>query len=476
MKNKIKLRIILWLILAMAVGFLLYMAVVPGGQISYVYDFKKPSKFIEKLTPKDRVEPVLAGSQKIIGDPVYFSLYAPRRFNEALVTLKYKGSEDISLIELGVLADKTIWRYELKPVENKIIDKIALVWERLEQDGKVLLQKEKKFDTLEEFLNNLPPREEIALYNIDFRADYVLSDYAKGSDEQVIDNAMRGPYQFYTYLKDEDLDFQFSFFDINKNKDSDPIDLYLYYDSQLIDSRHLEDDGISTDSGENKGERKVDFKLVNLPEGVYKIELRSGDDVITNSIKTKQNKLSFLNKIWFYKKGRTDIKIYTDSREIHAQTINPDSRQIIKIREKDLAVNETYRQFSAKLDLATTTEIILAKDGLILAGDGVFSFSKGGLINPNFKKVTPNLDISKEGINYVLAKYKSPSESEGWKTAQIEFDLTNTYREKNKYNFLISVPGLKADDEKDDWIIIKEIRVKLTGKSLWQKIFKTRNP
>ncbi len=475
MNNIIKIRIILWLGLAAVVGWLLYMGIVPSGQIAYVKDFTKDNYFIRKLTPEERVGDMIDGSQKIMGDPVYFTLRTPRRFDKAKLSIKYRKQEaelpigsSASLIEVGVLADKTIWRYDLQPIENEIIDQLALVWDVIRQDGLILLQKEKKFNSIDEFLNNLPNRKEMALYNYDLKEEFLLPDYEASEEVYTISNPLRGNYQFYTYIKDEILDFKFIIADINQNTDSDPVNLILYYDEEVIDSRSLPDDGIWADSGEQREARELKFNLSNLPEGVYKLELRANDDIITKQIITKQKKLAFNNKLWLAGTDREDIVLHTDSNRVDVQTVNPAKLQTIKTGDKELAISQTYKQFSQNLD-GTSTEVILAKDDIIIAGDEVFSFSQEAMINPQFKKIIPNLDITKEGISYILAGYSIPESEENWKIAQAEFDLAQAYREFYKYNFLISVPGLKVDDDKDDSIEIKEIKVELEGTTLWEK-------
>ncbi len=492
MKNIIKIRIFLWLVLVGIVGWLLYMGIVPKGKISYVYDFTKPSYFIGKLTPEERVEEVRDGHQKIIGDPVYFSLHTPRRFNKVKLTLRYKQEEGsiplpttLPIIEAGILVDKTIWRYDLKPLENRIINQLSLTWDMIKENGIILLQKEKKFANINEFLNNLPDRKEVALYNYDLKSEFLIPNYEISDKENKITYALRGPYQFYTYIKNENLDFTFNFIDINKNRDSDPIDLHLYYDNELIDSRHLDDDGITDDNNEISSQSEVKIKLANLPEGVYKIEIKANDDIITKKIITKQSKLSFINKIWLIDAPDQDISLYSDSLSLQAQTINPASLQTIKVGDSELEIGETYKLFSIIVG-SGIKEIKLVHDDIILSGDGVFSFSQDALINPQFKKVSANLNINEEGINYVLARYVIPESKGEWKIAQAEFNLTKAYQEDNKYSFLISIPGLRADDPSassprpelgtkagqvvEDSIEIDEIRVELEGKSLFEKL------
>jgi len=257
--------------------------------------------------------------------------------------------------------------------------------------------------------------------------------------------------------------------DLNQNKDSDAIDVNLYYGDQLIASRHLDDDGVKTDKGEMKEARSLNFKESNLPEGVYKIELRANDDIITKKIIAAQNKISFLNRIWLSNENDKDVTLYTDSQLINAQTINPGSLQNIKVDDKELNIEATYRQFSQMLE-NKESEIKITKGDLILSGNGVFSFSQENLLNPNFKKVDESFSVNPAGINYILAKYKIPEEKDGWKIGAAEFDLSNAYQEWSKNSFIISIPGLKADDEIKDDIVVKEIKIELEGKTLREKL------
>lgn len=471
----IKIRIFLWAFLVAAVGWLLYMAVVPGGKITYSYTPDNPSYFIRKMTPAERVKITDDGRQLIIGDPVYFSLFTSRRFDKAKLIVKYKTEGEAPIIEAGVLADKKIWRHNLKPIANKIINDLSLEWDVMRENGLLLFQREKKFGRLDNFLNNLPSREEIALYNYDLRFGYFLKDYKKSNKEFILNRPLRGAHQFYTYIKDEDFDFRFVFFDLNKNKDSDPVELNLYQAGEFVASRYLNDDGVSADNGITSEDRELGLKMTNLPEGVYKIELKANDDIVIKKIITSQQKLAFINKIWLADANGKNISLYTDSKAISAQTINPARLQTIKIGDGELPISETYKQFNINVvmelspghpELNSLVEIKLEKDDIVLSGNGVFSFSKESLINPEFRKVDVSFDAEREGINYVLAKYNPPVEEGDWLSAAAEFDLSGAYRENGKYGFIISIPGLRAENGRQNGIEIREIRVELEGNNL----------
>jgi len=234
----------------------------------------------------------------------------------------------------------------------------------------------------------------------------------------------------------------------------------LYYNDKLISSRHSDD---------GEGTREINFKESNLPEGVYKIELRANDDIITKKISTAQSKISFLNKIWLADEGKS-LSLFTDSQFVNAQTTNPASLQTLRIGDKEINIDKTYKQFSQQIG-GDIKEIKIEKGDIIISGNGVFAFNQENLFNPNFKKVDESFSSQAEGTNYILARYKIPAEGEdGWREASAEFDLSNAYREWNKNSFIISVPGLRADDEIKDSLEIKEIKIELAGRTFLEKL------
>lgn len=479
----IKIRIILWLLALFIIGVFLYLALIPSGEIEYSFDFNKKNGFISKLNPDERIDfSDKKFKNKIIANPVYFNLHVPRTFDTALVQIKYKNKSNIPLIEAGILADKISWRYDLKPVQNKLIDQLSLVWDKEIKNNLLILKRPNLATSTYEcnfFDNNATSSDvnTLAVYNYEPNINYILNDYKAQDDEQKsIENfhSLRGAWQLMTYLKDEELSFNFSFQDLNLNKDEDKIEVLLFYQDELIDSHIISDDGIKDDNGQTSNEINLDFKVPNLPEGAYKIELRANDDIITTNIKTKESRIVFVNNIRLFKEHNEDFEIFTDSTKIQSKTIYPDSLQSIKIADNYLNLTETYRQFENDISGVVATSgikiIEIKKDGIFLSGDGVFSFTRKAFFNPKIKKAISGLNINESGINCIVADYKPSVKRDDYYTASVSFNLKNAYQENNVYNFIISVPDLKIDDGVDDYLEIDEIKIKLKGKSLKEKV------
>lgn len=463
---RLKIRIV-WIIALLAVVFwLAWQYVVPGGRVVYVKNFKQYNDFIGNLTPTDR----LSGS-RVIGNPVYFSLRVPRRFESAKLTVEFKNPDRLPIVEAGVLKDKRVWQYDLKPLGNLAINDLLKDWSVLWEDDVMLLQREKKYASLKDFLEDKPPAPEVAAYNYDYQTDFIFPAYQPAKEQRTICRPLLGAYQFYTYVKDEDLFFDFSFQDLNKNNDSDPIDVLVYYRDQEIAEEHLDDDGSDN--------RSLKLFLASMPEGVYKVSVRANGDIVTRAITTKQRKLSFINRLDLASAPEVSCgrNFVTDSRRVQAVTTLAASLGQVKIHQLSgsafseiLDISKTYKQFETKQDLPLLSEVIVPSDGITFSGDGLFSFSEEEFFNPQTRKVDRN--FNPEGVNYVLARYAPPVDKDGALTAAADFDLTNVYKEKGKHSFMISIPGLKADDDVDDGVEISEIKIELKGTSLFDKIRK----
>lgn len=468
------LRFLLFISFLSLLFYFLFSSLALSGHTEYTQNFQNKKNFhLSLLSPSARVLPPINNSQKIIGQPVYFTLKTPRKFNSALVSFKYHYPKDFSFssLEAGILVDNILWRYKTEPLENYFLDQIALKWDKLQEGDLMLLQKEKHYQSINDFLKSLPESSKVALYNYDLQQKYILNDYQPQANFQEINQSLRGDYQFYTYIKDEDLDFRFRFKDLNKNSSPDQITISLYHGDELIEKNSLADDGILSDTGEIKPTRFINFNLTDPKEGIYKFEIKANDDILTSQIKTKQTKLSFINKIRIL--SDENITLYSDSLSFQALSPTPSRSQTLIIGGAELKIDEAYKQYSLKTG-GGISEINLKNKEIILSGNGVFAFNRSSLINPAFKKADKNLNLEKEGIEYILARYIPPIKQAEWNMAQVKFDLNEAYQEPGEgltkllkggaYSFMLALP--EADLNEKNYLEVKEIKVELEGSSL----------
>jgi len=415
----------------------------------------------------------------LIGDPVYFSLFTPRPFNSAVVTIVYRDhlSSSTPLVELGLLRDKVTRRYELKPLDNKILDTLMAAggWRR--EGETIFWQANGAYADLNAFQADLDagqlkdcssgPNACLAVYNYALTFPYNLPKETTVSPLE-LKQPLRGAEDFYVYVSNNQLRLDFNFVDLNQDKAPDPITVNLYRGGELVNSQFLPDDNPRPASGisENK---TLSLKETNLSPGVYKVEVKITDDVVIKNLKSSVGKLAFINKVWPVSTNG-DLKLFTDANYLQAKAFTPASLQTLFFAGQDFSLSVPYEQFTfTSASPAPVKEIKLTKDDVILENNGVFSWSAISLFDPTLKKVDSHFVLT-PAIKYIVAAYQPPSENEGWQTAQTEFDLVGAYRENGRYGFLISIPGLRAEDGTGDYLEIKEIKVELTGRTLWQKI------
>jgi len=479
-----KFRLFLGLILFIIVVLFLYLKIVPFGRITYSRDytakFNSGKGFIYSFTPAERVDLKSSDAPLMIGDPIYFSLFTPRTFDKAKMTIVYRDNLSLNkpLVEAGVLVDNTIWRYDLKPIDNKGLDYLMLTWHKIEENGHLFLQKNDNYSSLAEWEKDLArgelkgcesgPENCLAVYNYNPPYNYQMSNY-RTAVPIVLDKPLRGAHQFYVYLKNEVLRLDMSFVDLNQGLKPAPIEIILSKDNKTITTRRVDDANLSPGSGLIE-EKQILIEEKNLAAGVYKVEIKISDDVVIKKIISSVDRLAFINKVWPVS-SNGELTLYTDADYLQVKALNPASLQDISFGGQEFNLNETYRQFDFKTSaIEQIKKIKLKKDDVILENNGVFAWAPNSLFNPSLPKVDRFFSV-KTAAKYIVADYKKPSEEEGFKTATVEFDLKGAYREKGKYSFMISVPGLKIEDSTKDNLEIYEIKIELRGRTLWQKIW-----
>jgi len=480
-----KLRLV-WIaaVLLIFVVFL-YLKILPAGRAVYHREypngFSFGKGFIYNFTPEERVVKNKDGPFLIIGDPVYFSVYTPRTFDKARLTVFYRDNLKINtpVIEAGVLADKLVWRYNLQPLSNKSLDYLGILWDKIEDNGLWILQKEKNYSNLLDLENDLQgghlkncPYEAhkcLAVYNYIPNYAYRPANYERPLPIS-LEESLRGPHQFYTYLHEGPLYIDLSFDYLRQSDKLSPIEIMLSSAKEIITTRRLEDDGRLSVGNKNEF-LTVTIEEKNLPAGLYKVDIKSSDDVLIKKIYSSTGKIAFINKLWLAGREFSGSKeVYTDGPFLQVKIIDPASRQKIIFGDQEFYLSDAYTQQDLESSAGgALKKIVLEKDGIILENNGVFVFDANSFFNPQLQKVDRFFSVH-SAPPYIIARYNKPQENEGIKTATAEFYLKGVYRENGRYNFMISVPGLKAEDEANDNLEILSLKLEFSGRTIWQKL------
>ncbi|MBU1131431.1 hypothetical protein KJ840_04830 [Patescibacteria group bacterium] len=465
--------------------YLVYLDFVPSGHLEFTYDFSQDSPVITNLFPANRMTEInkIVGSgsywQAVKQDPVYFDVRLPQKFAAAKVKIIYQNKNQ-PLIQLGL---KTIgegeWHYQFKPLENQLLDNLD--WPVIENAEASLWQRSKNFITINQFFDQLDSLDKVGAYYYDLDRKFMLPDYQPQNNYQELNKTLRGGYAFYTYIKNEVLDFTFKTQDINRSEGPDFFTFKVYNgQNDKIYEEEFDDDGYISKLDPASAPRYINLQLADLAEGVYKIQLVAEDEIFTRQIKTKQQYLTFIDRLYLadsreYEGGFVDLiykptVIYSTIPRLGFETAHEAGRQSVKINDQTLDISETHKNYFITSEIVPNY-IFIPENDLKVFGRGLLAFSQNQFFNPEIFQLR---DFSGDlGVDYLITEYHSPQEINGWKAGEVRFNLNNADIENRKLRLVISAPELSGSKE---IIPLKQISVTLdkpplTFNELMSKIF-----
>lgn len=461
-KEQLIIKAILWLSFALLIFLILLKYFVPFGKITYSWRTGETSPYISSLTPKERVSLNAEGNWQIGSGPAYFKLNTTRIYDKLKLKIKYK-TKGFSGIEAGVLVDNKLKGYSLTPVYNLALEKILASgdWGVIEENGVLLMQKNEAYTSLKNFFAKPPKVSEVAIYNYEWPEALKITDYKAGRGYKT-NWPIVGAASMRVYIKDEPLVLELLVSDKNLNKDNDEAVLELRNEKgDLIESKVLADDNLPV--GQESSPRIVKIVKNNLPEGVYKLNWRAGNDVVINSLTTAQSKFIFVNNL---RLGSYDkpISLVLSGPNLGAVTIDPKAVQTVKIANYNLVVGESYQNYNAKVDCSRfACPLNLERGGLSLSTNGFIALEPRGLIGNAVTKIDQYFQFN-ENIKYIIADYKQSLEKDEWQEAEVELNLKKAYRENGHYDITFSLPKGERGE-----FIISSIDAELVGKGVVKK-------
>ncbi|MBU0531121.1 MAG: hypothetical protein ABIG32_03070 [Candidatus Uhrbacteria bacterium] len=469
-------------------GWLGWQDLVPTGELAHKHSVEDLSPFINRLLPDARALPPTklpdgTWATQIIDDPVYFTVEPPRHFDSIDLELMWQN-EDVPIMELGGLAGAEGSQYFLEPLQNLTIDNSD--WDRIERNGLVFLQRKRNFESIADFLVDLPLRDEIATYHYRLAVPYLLDGYRPSSQSRTIDVSLRGFHEYKTYIKDETLNFILSYMDMNRDNEVDPVKVLVTADDgTLIAEFKADDDGNSSDNADPSGLKRIKIEILDLPEGVYKIELRVGRDIFWRQIITTQSKIVFLNNVYLadevgYQAEDRAVSFWTEAKNLIFETHHADGAQEVTVGGDLIRIPEPYVRYGwndARQGVTTDNslpavdpfiEVHSPQGDLIVNSNGHIAFDEAMYFNPDPVRLSWDTDLDQLGVDYIIAAYESPKLVDGWYVGTASFDTSWLVPIEEAWKFTVSLPGI-SDLQGEVWV--SQINAVMHREPLtWEKI------
>ncbi|MFH1536913.1 MAG: hypothetical protein ABID45_02935 [Patescibacteria group bacterium] len=444
----------------------LFFYIAPTGKMNLSYNYSTSPDFISVFDPAGRAwgrELNIKSNeyyQRIMAEPVYFHVETPRSFNTAKVTLEYRNPEQ-NIVELGINKAGE-GNYEIKPIENKLIDNS--LWEKTidEEQNIILLQKEKKYESINEFLENYQVNPEdpdqIATYHYSLKPEVKIPDYIPQNYSKKIQTNLVGTHEMLFYVQDEDMNLDLNFTNTSTKDETKPISIKIKKDDIEILSEAVEN-------------YKHSINLTNLASGVYSINIISSEHVILDNINTNLQKIITKEKI-YPDQSEDLVEIYTNSIDLNFRTWITSGLQELYVNDDIVSINKVQRLINWREqddeEYNNPKQITIPKGNVEIIGDGYFALDQNMYFNPypNIDRLFYYTDI--EDYDFLIASnYQTPIKKISNITTTTEFDLYGVAGDRKNLDFVLSAPGL--DDVNED-ILVYKINIELTRENLWKRL------
>lgn len=192
-------RVLLIIVFLLFFSWLAFQNIVISGKLHLVKDFCTDSDFISDLRPENRVGEIEKGGldtcyQRIFVEPAYIKIKVPRTFNSAIVKITYSNPDE-DIFQLGLMKKRINpldWKFTLRLIENKVFDNLD--WYKLTEQGVTLWQKQKKFDSIYDYVNNVPTDQKTTTFY------YKFSPEAIKNPTKVVGWNLKTPLEYVDYI------------------------------------------------------------------------------------------------------------------------------------------------------------------------------------------------------------------------------------------------------------------------------------
>jgi len=446
-------------------AWVIWQNLVPSGVFVAHYRPGEPSALIGPLVPESRLLPLRIADdgtpyRSIVEEPINFDVRMPLSFDSATVRVTFGG--DARLLEIGGLASRESWTYDLRPAGNAVLDELV-GWHTVTEGQVTLYERTARYRSLAEFFADIPPSG-VASYRATIGSSARIPGYAPSEERRRYAAAFRGGTTIKAYLEREPLDFAFLVQDVNRHEGPDVLRMVA---SRLSDGASAlagvdveiaqvvsADDGSSAADGRHSAAHWVRITTPEPVSGVVRLELRAGDDIVFRETETPHRKFVFANRFYSadhvgYLPEPVPLRVVTNGRRLAATTAHPEAFQTVTAGSGEFTVDDLNARFTASVasDIRRDgyAEVRAPYGDLRLETAGVFAFGRENLFNPDPVALTGETDVDADGIDFILTSYVPPARRGEWKTAEATFDLRGLSVRDRAANFTLSVPGMELD-------------------------------
>jgi hypothetical protein len=473
--------------------YLIYINLMPfGGAVSYYIDVGADDlQGTAKLTgPMDRIsEPDETNGitfRNLNQGLVYFSLNSPYLKSKGKVTVKVIFRDNFPQGQKFMLGAKNneSWSYAWKDIYVPFYETLKSCPSVNIGNKRVIMINGSAISSFDE----IPEGSVIAANTEIDQIFYEENVKDAGNKNLSIDATLRGSHTFYTYVDDGALNLSISKQDLNWYNGTDELNIEVYsFKDELIGNGTVPDDGDQNKSNVLGNVQEANLSFSNLENGVYRINLIGGGDVLIRKIEFDKNKLVVEGRIFLvgsnpaYFKGKkaAPVEIYFKNLRnstMKFQTYHSSGLQNITVKNriaKVVNINKTQKLFILSPGSSEEINTLISEKGnVIIDSMDYFSFTRDSYFTPKkFKIVDMNNDLAwiKDNVDYVVLDYKFP-EGDEWKAINASWDVDELYIKDNTLSFSLNAPHLGKEEFRNYTIPVDRIDIMVKIPPVWERI------
>lgn len=407
------LRLIIWLLPILIVGWILMKNLVPSGQARIIFHQKAISDVVKGFNKPDDFGPLFRENglswRSALSEQANFTISPWRPFREIELTLSLlRPSTSVSLDAVArpniELDPKTLFLPEFEGFRD---------WSAIQTGDTLLLQRQQHYTALEAFQADLPPAKEISTYKNDLSTVKLVNEELDQQIKTVVQESLRGSHRMRLYITTANPTIRLTIekYDLNERIGPDRLTAFVYGpDKSVLFARTIEDDGNETEDRVRGSSQPLEIALTDLTPGDYQVALLANDEVVIDSIETT-NRFMYLEAP-FHPWADAD---HPSTIRAQGQVIEATNRSD---NEESLWINDQEYRISAQSDfryLSATYENSLKILSPMMHLTTSNGFSLGNLTNyvePYGYPLLTREEADRLGINYLLAKYVLPERIE----------------------------------------------------------------
>lgn len=466
-------RLVLWLLALGLIGWLFNQSYAPFGTIVYRTNLIDASTIFKFAVPGSILTFVDADGvrrARLDDETIRFEFKPPVAFEKATVSVRLRNKTRSNIF---MQAQSRVGNSDQTSLLNSdFLEQIT--WESIQSGAIRLWQKEPKYASVSDFLNNSPDPKRVGVL-IDYPALPIQTLATDKQDLVLWPVQLNGKHTMTLPSVLGRLIVKLQIVELNQQAGDDSVIVSVLKGDSKVKEYSIADDRNITNNG-IQSIHEFSFDLKDLADGIYNVVINANYDINIKDLAVSSAQFGFKENLRLASSVPADasgaITIQSNGSWIEAQSLGAG----------EATIKDSTGQYRASL--TQTNPPARFTPGLGLTSWQIplssFQISTNGYLSPaavaSFEMplgqpLSGAGDANLNRFDYIISNYQAPRSDGDWQLATVNYDLRDLFTQSGRFFFSIKAPGARLNN---GWIEIDKIEIKaekapMTVSKLWGK-------